>query len=154
MTLKEQIKNDIKEAMKAKNELGLSVLRMLFSAILGEEINKGKKEAGLSDDEVIEVLSREVKKRRDSMAQYESAGRPELAEKEKQEIEVIAKYLPVQLSMEEVEKLAKEAIAQSGAANEKDFGAVMKIISPQIKGRADGKVVSEIVKKLLSSCGC
>ncbi len=88
------------------------------------------------------------------MAQYESAGRPELAEKEKQEIEVIAKYLPVQLSMEEVEKLAKEAIAQSGAANEKDFGAVMKIISPQIKGRADGKVVSEIVKKLLSSCGC
>lgn len=149
--LKEQIKNDIKEAMRGRKELELSVLRMVSSAISSEEINKGKKEAGLSDEEMIDVLSREVKKRRDSMAQYESAGRPELAEKEKQEIEVIAKYLPAQLSMEEVEKLAKEAIAQSGAASEKDFGAVMKILSPQIRGRADGKMASEIVKKLLIS---
>lgn len=149
--LKEQIKNDIKEAMKEKKELNLSVLRMISSAISGEEINKGKKETGLSDEEVIEILSREVKKRRDSITQYESAGRPELAEKEKQEIEIVAKYLPEQLSAEEVEKLAKEAIAQSGAAGEKDFGSVMKILSPQIKGRADGKVASEIVKKLLVS---
>lgn len=137
--------------MKEKKELNLSVLRMVSSAISSEEINKGKKETGLSDEEVIDILSREVKKRRDSITQYESAGRQELAEKEKQEIEVIAKYLPAQLSAEEVEKLAKEAIAQSGATNDKDFGAVMKVLSPQIKGRADGKVASEIVKKLLSS---
>lgn len=151
MALKEQIKNDIKEAMKEKKELNLSVLRMVSSAISSEEINKGKKEMGLSDEEVIEVLFREVKKRRDSMTQYELAGRQELAKKEKQEIEVIAKYLPTQLSAEEVEELAKEAIAQSGATGDKDFGAVMKVLSPQIKGRADGKVASEVVKKLLSS---
>ena len=152
MALKEQIKNDIKDAMKEKKELKLSVLRMISSSISGEEIAKGKKETGMSDEEVIEVLSREVKKRKDSVSQFESAGRIELAEKEKQEIEVILKYLPEQLSSEEIEKLVGETIREAGAKNEKDFGAVMKILSPKIKGRADGKRVSEIVKKMLADC--
>lgn len=154
MALKEKIKEDIREAMKERKELKLSVLRMISSAISGEEIAKGKKETGMTDEEVVEVLAREVKKRKDSMSQFENAGRMELAEKEKQEIEVISKYLPEQLSSEEIEKLVGEAIKESGARSEKDFGAVMKALSPKIKGRADGKQVSETVKKILSDCQC
>ena len=152
--LKEQIKNDIKEAMKAKNELGLSVLRMVAAAISSEEINKSKREVGLNDEEVLEVLSREVKKRRDSATQYEGAGRAELAEKENQEIGVIMNYMPAQMTTEEIEKVVKESIAESGAKDEKDFGAVMKVVSPKIKGKADGKQVSEIAKKMLADCQC
>lgn len=152
--LKEQIKNDIKEAMKAKNELGLSVLRMVAAAISSEEINKSKRETGLNDEEVLEVLSREVKKRRDSATQYEGAGRAELAEKENQEIGVIMKYMPAQMTAEEIEKIVKESIAESGAKDEKDFGTVMKIVSPKIKGKADGKQVSEMVKNMLADCQC
>ncbi|OGD38262.1 hypothetical protein A2907_00485 [Candidatus Azambacteria bacterium RIFCSPLOWO2_01_FULL_37_9] len=152
--LKEQIKNDIKDAMKEKKELKISVLRMISSAISGEEIAKGKKETGMTDEEVVEVLAREVKKRKDSISQFESAGRIELAEKERQEIEVILKYLPDQLSPEDIEKLVGETIKESGARSEKDFGTVMKSLSPKIKGRADGKQVSEIVKKILADCQC
>lgn len=161
MLLKDKIKNDLKEAMKAKRELETSVLRMTCAAITNEEIAKGKKEAGLAEEEIIDILSREIKKRRESVSQYEAGGRAESAQKEKEEIEIISKYLPAQLSHEEIEKLAKEAIAQAGAPasteamagkkSEKDFGQVMKILSPQIKGRADGKMVSEIVRKLLAS---
>lgn len=154
MSIKNKIKEDIKEAMKQKKELELSVLRMLSFAISSEEITKGKKEAGLSDEEVIEVLAREVKKRKDSVAQYESAGRTELAEKEKREIEIILKYLPAQLSSEEVKKMVGEAIKETGAKSEKDFGSVMKVLSPKIKGRADGKQASEMVKKILADCQC
>lgn len=154
MLLKEQIKNDIKEAMKAKNELGLSVLRMVTVAISSEEINKSKREAGLNDEEVIEVLSREIKKRRDSASQYEGAGRAELAEKENQEIGIIMKYMPAQMTEEEIEKVVKESIDESGAKDEKDFGAVMKVLSPKIKGKADGKQASEIVKRMLADCQC
>ena len=152
--LKEQINDDIKEAMKAKNELGLSVLRMVAAAISSEEINKSKREVGLNDEEVLEVLSREVKKRRDSATQYEGAGRAELAEKENQEIGVIMNYMPAQMTTEEIEKVVKESIAESGAKDEKDFGAVMKVVSPKIKGKADGKQVSEIAKKMLADCQC
>lgn len=154
MALKEQIKEDIKEAMKQRKELELSVLRMISSAISSEEITKGKKETGLSDEEVVEILAREVKKRRDSVSQFESAGRMELAEKEKQEIEVISKYLPTQLSPEEVEKMIGETIKETGAKSEKDFGVVMKVLSLKIKGRADGKQASEMVKKILTGCQC
>lgn len=150
MSIKEQIKIDLKEAMKNKDEVVLSVLRMLISAIFNEEILKGKKEEGLNDEEVMEVLSREVKKRRDSVSQYEGAGRAELAEKEKKEVEILMKYMPKQLSAEEIEKIVEESIAESGAKSEKDFGAVMKILSPKIKGRADGKQVSEAVKRMLA----
>lgn len=154
MALKDTIKNDLKEAMKAKDELALSVLRMVISAISSEEINKGKREAGLNDEEVLEVLSREIKRRRDSATQFEGAGRAELAEKENQEISVIMKYMPAQMTAEEIEKVVKESIAESGAKEEKDFGAVMKVLSPKIKGKADGKQVSEVVKKMLADCQC
>lgn len=154
MALKDTIKNDLKEAMKAKDELALSVLRMVTSAISSEEINKGKREVGLNEEEVLEVLSREIKRRRDSATQFEGAGRAELAEKENQEINVIMKYMPAQMTAEEIEKVAKDSIAESGAKDEKDFGAVMKVLSPKIKGRADGKQVSEVVKKMLADCQC
>lgn len=154
MALKDTIKNDLKEAMKAKDELALSVLRMVTSAISSEEINKGKREVGLNEEEVLEVLSREIKRRRDSATQFEGAGRAELAEKENQEINVIMKYMPAQMTAEEIEKVVKDSIAESGAKDEKDFGAVMKVLSPKIKGRADGKQVSEVVKKMLADCQC
>lgn len=148
--IKEQIKNNLKEAMKSKNEMEVSVLRMLISSFSNEEIIKGKKDVGLSDEELIEILAREVKKRRDSIVQYESASRTELADKEKQEIDIIMKYMPAQMSAQEIETIAREAIAESGAQSEKDFGAVMKILSPKTKGRADGREVSEVIKKLLA----
>lgn len=154
MALKDTIKNDLKEAMKSKNELALSVIRMLTAAISSEEINKGKREAGLNDEEVLEVLSREIKRRKDSATQFEGAGRAELAEKENQEVGIIMKYMPAQMTAEEIEKVVKESIAESGAKDEKDFGTVMKILSPKIKGRADGKQVSEVVKKMLADCQC
>lgn len=154
MPIKEQIKIDLKEAMKNKNEVEVSVLRMVVSALSNEEISKGKKDVGLSDEDIIDVLNREVKKRKDSASQFESAGRSELAQKEKQEIEVIMKYLPQQMTKEEIEKAVSDAIAEAGAKSEKDFGAVMKIITPKTKGRADGKEVAEMVKKSLSQGGC
>lgn len=157
MQIKEQIKTNLKEAMKNKDEITVSVLRMLTSSFSNEEIAKGKRETGLSEEEVLEILSREVKKRKDSITQFEGAGRSELAEKEKKEIDVIMKYMPTQMTKEEIESLVQEAIAETGAKTEKDFGTVMKILSPKTKGRADGKEVSEVVKKLLSQsggCGC
>lgn len=150
MPIKERIKADLKEAMKNKNEIEVSVLRMLISAFSNEEIAKGKKDIGISDEEAMEVLNREVKKNRDSISQYEKAGRTELADKEKKEAGVIMKYMPEQMSESEIEEAAREAIKEANAKTEKDFGAVMKILSPKTKGKADGKLVSEIVKKILS----
>lgn len=154
MPIKEQIRIDLKEAIKSKNEVATSTLRMLISSFSNEEIAKGKKDQGLSDEEELEVLSREVKKRKDSIVQFESAGRTELAEKEKKEVDVIMKYMPQQLTQAEIEQIIKSAIEESGAKSEKDFGQVMKIVSPKVKGRADGKAVSETVKKMLADCQC
>jgi len=153
--LKQQIQTNTTEAMKAKDQFLVGVLRMLLASIQAKEIEKKYKEkiegdVQLTDEQILEVVSSEIKKRKDAMALYEQGNRPELAEKEKKEIEVLIKYLPQQLSKEEIKKLVQEAIAKIGAKEMKDMGKIMADLNPKIKGKADGGEVSKIVKELLS----
>lgn len=149
MSLKEKINNDLKEALKQKDAFRLSVLRLLNSSIGNKEIEKLKKEEGLSDDEIITVITNEIKKRRDSADIYTKAGRQELAQKEENELKILMGYLPEQLTDDELKNIVKEAIGKIGATGEKDFGLVMKEVLPKIKGRADGALVAKLVKELL-----
>jgi len=152
MSLKEQIQNDFKEAFKIKNEIRLSTLKMLQAEIHNAEIAKRTKlgeESSLNDDEIIDVISREIKKRKDAIEMYEKGGRGALAEKEKKEREILSAYLPEQISEDEIRDLAKKAIEQSGATSQKEIGKVMAILRPRVKGRADGSLVSKIIKELL-----
>lgn len=147
MALKEQINADIKEAMKAKEADKLGVLRMLISVLNNEAIEKRVKTGDevLTDEEILKVLKRENKKREESVRVYTEGGRAELAEKEKAEMAVIAKYLPAEMPAVEVEAVVKDVIA--GGAN--TLGDVMKQVIAKTGGRANGKLVSEIAKKLL-----
>jgi len=149
MSLKDRLTEDMKEAMKAKEsgKLRLSVIRMAKAAIKNQEIDKGHE---LNDDEVIQVLSREVKMRRDSIAEYEKAGRLDTVETLRQEIAILMDYLPKQMSEEEILQLVKKTVAEVGAQSPKDMGKVMSKIVPLTKGRADGKLVNEIVTKVLN----
>lgn len=151
MSLKQQIQKEFIEAFKAKDELRSSTLKMLQSEIKNAEIlQKGKGGVGdLSDGEVLQVISREARKRKESADIFEREGRAEMAEKEKRELAVLSAYLPEQMSEEEIRKIVKEAIAQTGAASVKDIGKVMGVANAQIKGRAEGGAVSQIVKELL-----
>lgn len=152
MTLKEKIQTDFKETFKEKNEIKLSVLKMLRAEIGNAEIAKRAKmgkESLLDDEEITGVVSREIKKRRDAIEMYEKGGRKELAEKEKKESEILFVYLPEQLSEDEIRAMAKKAIEQAAAGGAKDFGRVMGILSKETKGRVDGSLVSKIVKELL-----
>lgn len=145
--LLEQINQNLKEAMKSKDAETLSVLRMLIAAARNKEITLRKDgQAELSDEQIIEVVASEIKKRRDSAEAYHNGGRPELADKENSEIKILEKYLPEQLSDEELEKIVQEVVA-SGADN---FGKVMGQVMARAKGKADGNKVGEIVKKLLA----
>lgn len=153
--LKQQVQSDTIVAMKSGDNFTTGVLRMLSASILTKQKEKRYKEkleadAELTDGEVIEVISSEIKKRKDSIVLYEQGKRPELAEKEKKEIEILIKYLPQQLLPEEVKKLVAESIAKIGAKEMKDMGKVMADLNPKVKGRADGGQVSKIVKELLS----
>lgn len=148
MNLQSQINEDIKQAMRDKSELKLMVLRMLSSAIKNKMISmRNGGEAVLSDEEVQEVISGEVKKRQDSAETYLAGAREDLAEKERAEIEILKKYLPEQLSPAEVENIVKEIISQ---AENKDFGRIMGQAMARMKGRADGKLVGETIKRILS----
>lgn len=149
MSLKEKINNDIKEALKQKDAFRLSVLRLLNSSIRNKEIEKLKKEECLSDDEIISVITNEVKKRRDSIDMYTNADRQELAEKEGNELKILMEYLPQQFTEDEIKNIIKSAINKINASGEKDFGLVMKEVSPKTKGRADGSLVAKLVKELL-----
>lgn len=164
MALKEQIQKDLIEAMKSKDELTSSVLRMLLAAVLNKEKEKryklGKekpdlkeedleKESQLTDEEITEVFLAEVKKRKEAAVDYEKGDRKELAEKEKKEAEILQKYLPEQLSEEEVKKLVKVAIEKTGATSPKEMGKVMAELMPHVKGKADGGLISKLVKDLL-----
>jgi uncharacterized protein len=147
MSLKERITGDMTAAMKAKDAARLSTLRMVKAAVQNREIEKG---GGLSDEELVKALQSLVKQRRDSVEQYEKAGRAELAEKERAEITVIEEYLPRAASAEEIERAVAEAMAETGASSMKEMGAVMKAAQARLAGRnADGKTVSEIVKSKL-----
>lgn len=152
MALKDKIQQDLNEALKSREELKTSVLRLLSSSILNKEKDKryksGKAEdAPLTDDEIIDVISSEVKKRKEASALYEKGGRQELAKKESNEMEILQNYLPEQLSEEELRKLVKEAIGKVGAKEINDTGKVMGLIMPQVKGRANGSIVSKIIKE-------
>lgn len=147
MPLKQQILDDTKTAMKAKEMDRVTTLRFLQSAIKNKEIEIRPQE--LTDDDVIAVLRKSVKQRQDSIEQYTNAGRTDLADKEKVELAIIEGYLPKQLSSDVIETFVKEAISESGASSMKDMGNVMKLVMAKTQGAADNKIVSELVKKSL-----
>lgn len=149
MKLREKISSDLKEAMKSGDTQKRDTLRLLDSAIKNSEIEKKKREEGLGDEEVLEVVMRAVKQRQDSVEQFEKGGRPELAEQEKKEIEILSIYLPEQLSKESVQEVVREIIAQAGAVSAADFGKIMGQAMAKLKGQADGNVVKEVVKEEL-----
>jgi len=151
MSLKQKITADLLADMKAGDTLKRDVLRMLDAMIKNTEIEKLKKEAGLDDSEVQEVISRAVKQRKDAASQYTAGNRPELAEKENKEIEILITYLPQQLSEEEVQKVVEEIIAKVGATSKADIGKVMGPVMGKLKGLADGNLVKKIVEEKLQS---
>ena len=143
-TLKERIDADLKDAMRAKDELGTSVLRMLKSAVKYKEVEPGAH--ALEDAGVLAVIQTLIKQRRDSVEQFRAGNRADLADKEEKEIARLQTYLPAQMSADDLRAEVRAAIAQAGAKGPKDMGAVMKLVLPKVAGRADGKAVSEAVK--------
>jgi len=163
--LKEKLQADIKEALKAGNSQKRTLLGMVMSSVKNREFDKRAKvskttgetdaakldeAAKLNDEEVLETIASEIKKRKDSVEQFEKGGRPELAAQEKQEIDILMTYMPEQMSEESVREEIKKAIASTGAAGPKDMGKVMGMVSPKIKGKFDGSRASAIVKEELS----
>ena len=149
MGLKEKLQSDLTDAIRSQDSVKSGTIRMLLAAITNEEV-AGKAAKVLSDAEVITVLSREAKKRREAVEAYTNAKRDDLANKEKEEAAVIALYLPKQLSEADIKKLIAEAIAETKAAGPAGMGLVMKVLQPKIAGKADGGVVSSLVKAALS----
>ena len=150
MGLKEKLQADLTDAIKARNETKAGTIRMVLAAITTEQVS-GKQARVLTDAEIITVLSREAKKRREAIDAYAAANRADLVAKEKSESDVISAYLPEQLSDSEIEKLVQDAINQTRASGPSGMGQVMKFLQPKIAGKADGGKVSAIVKKALGS---
>ena len=146
--MKEELLNDLKDAMKSKDELRKNTITGLRAAIL--QVEKDDQRI-LSDDEISAVVAKEVKKRKESISDYEKGGREDIVEQLNREIEILSKYLPEQLSKEEIENLVKEAISSTSAASVKDMGKVMQYLRPKTAGKADGKEVSEIVRNALNN---
>jgi uncharacterized protein YqeY len=147
--LKEKILADLKEAMKAGEAEKRDTLRLLSSAIKNEEIVKIKREGGLEDQEVTEVVGRMIKQRKDSVEQYEKGGRTDLAEKEKKEIDILMAYLPKQLAPGEVRTAVSAILASLDETKKSNFGMVMQEVMKELKGKADGKMIKEIIEELL-----
>jgi len=165
MNLKEEIKTDLDKALKEREKLILSTLRLLYSVIGNKEIEKRTKivkrkkdltekelikKSQLEDSEIIQLILSEIKKREDAILLYKQGKREDLVQKEGKEMEILKKYLPEQISDEELQKLAKETIEKVGASSLKDMGKVMKELMIKVKGRAEGSKVSQIIKELLS----
>jgi len=166
---KQKLREELKQSMLAKDELKTSVLRMLLSAINYYEIQKGTvlwqkasspaSEAQTGEDnhyeanetDILHVIQSQAKQRKDSISEFEKAARFELADKEKKELEILSTYLPKQMSEKEVKKLVDEAVSQTGALTMADMGKVMGALMPKVKGKADGALVSNLVKQALSS---
>lgn len=146
MSLKDQLNESMKAAMKARDDLRLSAVRMIRSVVKNREIDQKKE---LNDQEIIEVISTLVKQRRESIRMYGEGNRPDLVEKEEAELTVLLGFLPAQLSSTEIEALVEQVIAETGAQGAKDMGRVMKALTPLTAGKADGKTVSETVKRKL-----
>ena len=148
MTLSQRIAKDLQTALRQSDKLTLSVLRMAKSALTNREKEEGEE---LSEDDAIAVLATLAKQRRESIDQFSQGGREDLAEKERQELDILLSYLPKQLNRQELDTLINEAIHETSAVGLKDLGKVMKILMPRIKGVADGKIVNQRVKDLLAS---
>lgn len=149
MTLKEKIDNDLKDAMRARDQFLITTLRTIMAAIKNTEIEKQKRDQGLTNEEVIEVLSREIKQRRNSVAEFTKGNRQDLVQKANAEISIIKRYLPDALSENELLDIIRNALKVVNAQSMEDFGSVMKEIMPKIKGRADSSRVAQMVKEKL-----
>ena len=147
MTTEERLTQDMKTALKSGDKVRLETIRLLRSQIHNTGITKGKE---LSEEEVFEVMAKEVKKRKESIQMFEDGGRQDLVEKETREMEIISSYLPEPLNEKELETIVSEAIKEANAESIRDMGKVMAVVIPKTKGRADGKQVQELVKKKLS----
>jgi uncharacterized protein YqeY len=150
MSLKEKLNDDMKQAMKDKDagKLRLSVIRMVRANIKNVEIDRKKE---LTEEEVLDVLAKEVKMRRDSMEEFRKGNRPDLVENLEKEVAVLMEYLPQQMSEEEVRAIVAATVKETGASTAKEMGKVMAALMPKVKGRADGKLVNTIVKEMLNS---
>ena len=146
MSLKERLLEDMKNAMRDKDIIKKNTVQLVRSAVL--QVEKDSK-VTLDDDGVIEIVAKEVKKRKDSLPEFEKSGRQDLIDNLKAEVEVLMQYLPQQLTEAELEQIVKTAIQQTGASSIRDMGKIMQAVMPRIKGRADGKAVNQIVNKLL-----
>jgi uncharacterized protein len=147
LSLLERLNSDIKQAMKNKEKDKLSVIRMVKSSIQNEAIKTGNE---LSEDEELTVLSREVKQRKDSLHEFDKAGRQDLVEKIRTELQYVELYMPKQLSEEEVSEIVKQAISETGASSKAEMGKVMAVIMPKVKGKAEGSLVNKLVQQHLS----
>lgn len=147
MSLLERLNNDMKQAMKNKEKDKLTVIRMIKASIQNEAIKLGSE---LSEDQELTVLSREVKQRKDSLHEFEKAGREDLVEKLRTELVYVEEYMPQQLTEDELSEIVSEAIAQTGASSKADMGKVMAALMPKVKGKADGSLVNKLVQQHLS----
>lgn len=149
-TFAAQVMSDLKDAMKARDTVALTTLRALKTALTNAAIESGNKDNVVSDADALALVRKQIKQRNDSIEQFESAGRAELADNEKAEIVVLEKYLPAALSAEEVSAIVADAIGETGASSRADMGKVMKVVQEKVAGRADGKALSQEVMKHLS----
>ena len=152
MSIKQRIGEDIKAAMKAGDKDRLGTLRMVKSKLQMAEVDlraKNGRDYELDDEQALQALSSYAKQRRDSIESYEKAERPDLAAKERVELEIVQEYLPAQLGEDDVREIVKQAIAEVNASSPKDMGAVMKVVMPKVKGVADGRLVNQLVRELL-----
>lgn len=147
MSLLERINSDMKQAMKNKEKDKLSVIRMIKSSLQNEAIKLGHE---LSEEEELTILSREVKQRKDSLHEFDKAGREDLVEKVRTELQYVELYMPKQLTEEEVSEIVKQAILETGASSKAEMGKVMSVVMPKVKGKADGSLVNKLVQQHLS----
>ncbi|NIN68546.1 MAG: GatB/YqeY domain-containing protein [Anaerolineae bacterium] len=150
MGLKQRLENDLKEALRAKDERRKTTLRLTLAAIKNAEIDKGRQ---LNENELTAVISQQAKQRRESAAEFAKGGRDDLVSQEEEELKVLMEYLPPQLSEEEIRSRAHEVIDEVGATSPAQMGEVMRVLMPELKGKADGQVVSTIVRGILSEMG-
>lgn len=149
--MNDTILNDLKDAMRQKNKVALTTLRALKAAVKNAAITKGGADAELNDEEILGVIRKQIKQRRDSIQQYNDNGRPELADAEQAEVDVLEGYLPQALSSEEITALVAEAMSETGATGKADMGKVMGAVQKKAAGRADGKALSQAVMQALSA---
>lgn len=146
MSLKERLSSELKDSLKSGERLKVSVIRLAMAVLKNKEIEK---RSALSEEEIIDVLVSLSKQGKESIEEFKRGGRQDLVDKETEELRIIETYLPRQLTLEEIKEKIREAIIETGASSAKDIGKVMKVLMPNVKGRADGKLVNEMVKKLL-----